>query len=901
MQFIFGSDKDKGYGMLFTDGKPAEAERIKTSISLTVEAGVDSFGFMGFGTNHNRPLFFRIKKDFSYNREAYYIHGIYRDAYREYFAGGDYEKDMYLNFIQQEQVDAIRAGEAVNLNNGINPAIETKISLEPEILKELLLRLYQGEKLLLSVADDVYSNDYAIGVMREIFAYLPPSLRKSCGYITGVVNVGSMKDIKIRIVPASMLKTVSEPAIDITAHDFKCGIVCDFNNIIEYFLSTPEIIPLLFKEYEIISSGYNSYYQPKKFLDFWKAVHGDVAVAEKMFDVHVDSLVDPTSDDVPNFIKKLLGEKLNNQEEILKTVSLPTVDSVINTKEFQQKQSVLLKKLYLLNSDFVGCVRDIYNHSINQLSLDVVSLQRLKEAMEVFQNRSQKETKGYICEFEKGVEDAFKFQLGEKVAKSMALYLGVDSLIKDAFAKMNPEFINDDYATELKKYSDLKVSAYYAQAEALKFDIKSFYKECFIESLNKHNEAYPKIPDYAADLARLEEISKDISDKKKINDNELAELVVKLPECMDKVEEVSIKYASGKNISEKSANKRNPVFLALSTMDGMLSKVAKAIVGKNPFSAIYLLTCYAKFDEAYNGVAALILNNGAAIATIDKSLFKNMPDNIGTILSQKMFEENVDADAAATLAAGFKDEFKALKGRDKALAAAVIKAVTCYCKGKAYPAGSGKKLAIIISASVALVLIITGVVLAIVLSGGDDDKDSGKDKDETSVVDDSSNVSDNNSDVSDNESNVNGDSSGVNDNSDSNGETSEPETSEPETSEPETSEPETSEPETSEPETSEPETSEPETSEPETSEPETSEPETSEPETSEPETSEPETSEPETSEPETSEPETSEPETSEPETSEPETSEPETSEPETSEPETPETETSAGETLPNNL
>ena len=116
MQFLFASDKEKGYGLLYTDAaKRTEAEKVQQILALPIVDGIDVIGFVSFGSNNNQPLFFEIKKDVSYPRGAYFVHGIYQNADPKYYAERLYEKDLFSALITQEQLDALREGGAEGL------------------------------------------------------------------------------------------------------------------------------------------------------------------------------------------------------------------------------------------------------------------------------------------------------------------------------------------------------------------------------------------------------------------------------------------------------------------------------------------------------------------------------------------------------------------------------------------------------------------------------------------------------------------------------------------------------------------------------------------------------------------------------------------------------------------
>lgn len=98
MQLIFGDNKSK-YDLLFSEGKIDEAKSVKEMIRLsfsTLTEERDVYGYMSFGANSNRPLFFCARKDTLLKRSVYYLHAVYHELRPDYFFGKEYIKDMVV-------------------------------------------------------------------------------------------------------------------------------------------------------------------------------------------------------------------------------------------------------------------------------------------------------------------------------------------------------------------------------------------------------------------------------------------------------------------------------------------------------------------------------------------------------------------------------------------------------------------------------------------------------------------------------------------------------------------------------------------------------------------------------------------------------------------------------------
>ncbi len=769
MQFLFGSDKDHGYGFLYTEGKKTEAEDVKRAISFTVEAGVDAYGMVTFGANSNRPLFFRAKKDESYQREAYYIHGIYRDASPDYFKN-EYLRDVFTNYIDQAKVDALRAGQNPDLSQTVNESLlagSERFAIDQGLLKELLVRLYQGEKLLLSIPDESYNGDITRCVIAHIFSYLVPSLRKSCGYVSGILNIGSMKGVAIRIVPESKLAGTNEPRFNLAARGHVCGLNSEFTSVVDELIALgKEDRARVFEWYETLFNGFGSTYQPKKYLDFYKSLHGDVAVAEKIIDTYLAPIADPSVETIPKYAVDALRSKYANGAQVAGIFEISTVAELAAPLSVLQKNVASAKKVYLFCDSPASVYRYAFERVISTIGLDDASLVKLYEGMSAFINRKKEENKRYQIEFESAVEALYAEQLSEtgRIGACWSRRKVLFDAINTVFAKQQSR-IEEAQLTNLIGQCDIKYKTFYEETKQLGYDLHSVAIRKMQADFAAHNEKHKPLTGIASigveQIKMLDETSKALCEPKSPNaDAYMAEMVKTYSDCPHIVNLYAAKYAL--NISNTLGKKGNPAFLELSQRAGAIMEVSSIIFNDDPLSAIKLAVTYAPVSEALIALLSLVRTNHTALDNVDSKTATSFMNSASQVIYKRLKEEGISPEAAKAIdnklkqcSPKNKDSSVKLTGNVKTFYEAVGSAWSAFRSNKPYKAKkkNNKALIWIIAAVVALLVLIGGIVGALFLTGvlgGDDESSSGEKTEE----------SDNGSDKSDNsDSSASGDSS----------------------------------------------------------------------------------------------------------------------------------------------
>ena len=149
MQFIFGNNKSK-YDLLYTDDKREDASSVLNilKIPFAPTEEYDVYGYVPFGTNSNRPLFFHCQKDTELSRSVYFLHGIYRELSSEYFFSDEYMSDLCAGFIGQESFNSLREQSegfsyTVNTDAALLQTARNGVEISETKLKTIVYHLYK--------------------------------------------------------------------------------------------------------------------------------------------------------------------------------------------------------------------------------------------------------------------------------------------------------------------------------------------------------------------------------------------------------------------------------------------------------------------------------------------------------------------------------------------------------------------------------------------------------------------------------------------------------------------------------------------------------------------------------------------------------------------------------------
>ena len=406
MQYIFASDTKKGYGLLYTDGDRAEAERVCAAAQVP-DGEADVFGFTSFGVNDNQPLFFRIRKDESYPRGAYFVHGIYRDADRDYYSGGGYKKDLFRGHITQDQLDRLRSdGDTSFLSEDAPDIADGCPGISERRFTELLERVCCNADTVVGVDDGLFRHGFSKHLMARLYEYMPPSAIKSCTFVSGTLK----GDFRVRIVPKSMLDGFGGEYIDIT--DEGGGEVrgTELHRTVAQIRSMGEKERSdRFADFERLTNGYYSYYQPEKLRSFCDAVNGDADRAKEIVGEYLSRCGDPKKEDIPPSVRRTLEGEYSGYDSFRRGFVIASGDNFFDPASLAEANGRLLGEWYVLSPDGYGVyLGRLFRETAERISLDDAAIQTLGEKLDGISRDAPDESKGYLRDFVKELYSAYE-------------------------------------------------------------------------------------------------------------------------------------------------------------------------------------------------------------------------------------------------------------------------------------------------------------------------------------------------------------------------------------------------------------------------------------------------------------------------------------------------------------
>ncbi len=352
MQYIFG-DNRSSYAIIYTDSTQSEAQKLNSLLRFPIVPNekYNNLGFLTYGTNSGNSLFFCIKKDKSIPRSCYFTHAFNREADPEYFSGDKFLDDIFADFIGQEDFDLLRDGGksevALRIDSELSAAADRKLIIDQRVLRETVASLYQKNKVLLVIDDENYSDNYVKVVLKQIFKYLTPSLRKSTSYLSAIVETGSF-EIMLRIVPKSMVADIREEYMNVNGSDFKAKNDTIFHELADFIMdeASPHQRKSFFKNYEVLYSGFESTYKKQNAEDLFTTVlHSDVQKLEKIIDGFLSKNVVERKEDITKYACNL--STVYNQEAELEKRFVFEQSDILNPAKILSNNSLFFYKLML--------------------------------------------------------------------------------------------------------------------------------------------------------------------------------------------------------------------------------------------------------------------------------------------------------------------------------------------------------------------------------------------------------------------------------------------------------------------------------------------------------------------------------------------------------------------------
>ncbi len=517
MQFIFGSDNVNGYELLWADDYQ-DAGKVVDQIKFPGDAHVDACGFITFGPNGNRPLFFRRRNDVGYSREAYYIHGVYGKPEDGYFVSNKFKQEFFCKFAEQDWINGKRAGVVTAYMPETDTALmiraDTPVVVSDKAKREILSRLFAGENLVLSVDDKQFSSDYARLLMWDLFSYMPQSVIKSTTFITAVVDAPGFR---VRILPESLARVCRDTVISVSDPDHTEVEIPQFTRIVREIMKMHDgskaALEKLYADYHEICNGYSANYKPKQFCEFMEAYfEGNPELTYKLLDEYFSVISDPSPDTVPLFIKK-------NLEGHLPALEKPaSLRDLMDAAAFIKSNADVLKVLYSVEPEKMAkAVAAMYAPLSKGRKTDE-AIAALKELLPLYDDRIKTGLPAYQRLFYE-TADLYLKPLAESVRKCEQLQETVNSSKRAYKAKLE--------RTELSESrEDLERERFYQcnqmvihEAAWENYDIEPFVRKAFDEIVNTHREIdffYGSVEGFTLVTALNEQLNDDQSSKEDI-------------------------------------------------------------------------------------------------------------------------------------------------------------------------------------------------------------------------------------------------------------------------------------------------------------------------------------------------------------------------------------------------
>lgn len=786
MRFIFARDNENNYGFIYTEGNPADAEQ------ALLAAGLDSFdGLTACGMTvyeQNKALFFSVQKDTSMEGEGYFVYGSYHDGSPEFFAR-NYKEDFSAS-VTAENIGAIRSAEGGGLPRTERENKES-FSLDRGLLKEIIARLYNGEKIGLTLPDNSFSIEYACGIMAQIYEYLPPVLRRETSFAAGCKPSWGGS---VAIMPESMADSMEGVRLSAVAQYYVSDLESEFCPVVDYLLS------LSASDRETVFSNYETFfaeYQPKKFLEFLKSFRGNVAATEKIIDVYLANISDPTPEIIPYYAMEAMKTKYNTGVQAAAFLEVSNADELAQPLSVLKNNVSTVKKIYLFNDNPKAVYMAAFERVMNTIDLSDEAFLRLVKGMTEFLKREKEENKKYQICFESAIEEFYLSQSGEESRVTVCLLLRKSAFerIANFFTEKAPKAaLSEADSEKLKSEFERVCKPQYEKAELYKYDLATAHLKAVEDAIREHNErmaapvevvAPPPVDD---PLKKLDILAFALVDKTSYPDQQMAEMAEIMAQYPNVVNLYAANYALKKKTTIKSG--RDAFFLNLANTPGRIKEIGAIAFESDPLTALYLVSSYAPADEMVQATLSLVRNNYAVFNNIDSRRAQTAINTVGSVLHKRMNAEGISPTAEVAIENALEsfpekqsNESTAfsMSGNIKLFYEVMCSAFRAFRKGKGFKPKKQKNKSLgWLVALLIILLMLGGGLIALLLMGKLDGFGFGGDHSDTSSAVESSDVSDDvsvddSSDISDEstESDVS-DESNVSDESDVSDDTSTP-------------------------------------------------------------------------------------------------------------------------------
>lgn len=352
MEYIYGP-KDTGYKDLYIDVSAKEQRlpevfqeigRAKGSLSAAL------YGYVAIGTNNRYPIFFKYQPytGLESGRGKYFLHARSLGEGPEYYASRDFYKNFNMLFAQESDIVAVSENNEVPQIEYINKL--EAYPIDKNAMTEIVYRILLKRPTVVAISDELYNAEGYRYLAKQIFAYLPHSLKKWCSFATGIPNNDYFR---LTIIPASLKKKAVE-YIDLCDNNIAYAPHNDTVyeiavHIIKIGLQEREV---LFNDFETIFGNAN--YDKTDFDDYFNAiVNKDESLLKSMIVTFLQNEYENEVARMPDSLKTYWSAKFNDLaylDKIYEFAYIKYNEFMFTVKDFIDSNLTEIDITYMLNA-----------------------------------------------------------------------------------------------------------------------------------------------------------------------------------------------------------------------------------------------------------------------------------------------------------------------------------------------------------------------------------------------------------------------------------------------------------------------------------------------------------------------------------------------------------------------
>ncbi len=514
MQFVLSCDSARNYKILYADNN---TEALEAAKQISVPSDLDGkgvFGYRSLGKNGEKALLYKLARDPASPADSYYIHGIIRDASEDYYAERLSDDLLYL-FIKSDWLSANHDIEAeappAKQDPELTAMLGEQLYMNDSVFTTVLARLYSGDSVTLCVSDRIYSPAYARRLMHRLYSFMPPALRRECGFAAGTALDG---DMKVRILPLSVGAEVEGIKLELNDPLSEGEEIPVFSEAARDIYATgsrsPEEIAELLAVYHTVCRGDISRYEPQRFADFVEAYRKkDTQLTDSFLEEYLSKTEDPSPEGIPAFVTEVLSP-----QGAPAALAVENVSAMLDAAGVLDRNSVALKKMYVTDkSQIDSAVAPLYGN-FKTVPLSARTAGKIKEGINAYISVSASEHPAYAKCFYAALEPYFTL-LSERVARHEGYIESLRNAKESFLSTMERSAVTDAFiAKERRRFFD-GCKVLLPEAEKNGSDLREDIDAVFTECLEEYKVLNP---------AEGEDKKNDAEDAKRLADELLSQL-----------------------------------------------------------------------------------------------------------------------------------------------------------------------------------------------------------------------------------------------------------------------------------------------------------------------------------------------------------------------------------------